>query len=278
MVNERKPPTGEDASSKLLVTHPAGAYVFREGEGGEEMYILEEGQVEIVKRYGPEEKRLALLEAGDFFGEMSMLESRPRSASARVVADARVLAVDPSTFDQMLREYPEVAVRMLRALGQRLRRYEDEAVAANRLAQEVLAGAPRHAMGTLEPIAPPAAPAAAPAPPPAPAAAGRPRLVHVGTGTEFPLPWDHEVGIGRLDPVTQLSPEVDLTGLDPQRSLSRRHARIVFRGDRFYVREEIGTANGTFVEGERLPTGVERELAAGARIRFGRVDFVFQTD
>lgn len=78
MVNERKPPTGEDASSKLLVSYPAGAYVFREGEGGEEMYILEEGQVEIVKRYGPEEKRLALLEAGDFFGEMSMLESRPR--------------------------------------------------------------------------------------------------------------------------------------------------------------------------------------------------------
>lgn len=276
MVNERKTPTGEDASSKLLATFPAGSYVFREGESGEEMYILQEGQVEIVKRYGPEEKRLALLEAGDFFGEMSMLESRPRSASARVVADARVLAVDPSTFDQMLREYPEVAVRMLRALGQRLRRYEDEAVAANRVAQDVLAGAPRHALGTIEPISP-ASVAPAPAPSPAPGA-GRPRLVHVGSTTEFALPFDHEVGVGRLDPVTQLSPEIDLTGLDPQRSLSRRHARIVFRGDRFFLREEIGTANGTFVEGERLATGVERELAPGARVRFGRVDFVFQAD
>jgi hypothetical protein len=276
MVNERKTPTGEDASSKLLVTFPAGSYVFREGESGEEMYILQEGQVEIVKRYGPEEKRLALLEAGDFFGEMSMLESRPRSASARVVADARVLAIDPSTFDQMLREYPEVAVRMLRALGQRLRRYEDEAVAANKVAQDVLAGAPRHALGTIEPISP-ASLAPAPAPAPAPGG-GRPRLVHVGSTTEFALPFDHEVGVGRLDPVTQLSPEIDLTSLDPQRSLSRRHARIVFRGDRFFLREEIGTANGTFVEGERLATGVERELAPGARIRFGRVDFVFQAD
>lgn len=276
MVNERKTPTGEDASSKLLATFPAGSYVFREGESGEEMYILQEGQVEIVKRYGPEEKRLALLEAGDFFGEMSMLESRPRSASARVVADARVLAIDPSTFDQMLREYPEVAVRMLRALGQRLRRYEDEAVAANKVAQDVLAGAPRHALGTIEPISPASV---APAPAAAPASgAGRPRLVHVGSTTEFALPFDHEVGVGRLDPVTQLSPEIDLTGLDPQRSLSRRHARIVFRGDRFFLREEIGTANGTFVEGERLATGVERELVPGARIRFGRVDFVFQAD
>ena len=44
------------------------------------------------------------------------------------------------------------------------------------------------------------------------------------------------------------------------------------------MREEIGTANGTFVEGDRLPTGVERELAPGARVRFGRVDFVFQAE
>ena len=244
MVNERKPPSGDDGSSKLLANYPAGSFVFREGESGEEMYILQEGQVEVVKRYGPEEKRLSLLEAGDFFGEMAMLETRPRSASARVVADAKVLAIDASTFDQMLREYPEVAVRMLRALCQRLRRYEDEAVAANRVAQDVLAGAPR--------------------------------LVHVESGTEFPLPGDREVGVGRLDPVTNLSPEIDLTALDPQRSLSRRHARVASRGGRFYLREEIGTANGTFVEGARLTTGVERALEPGARVRFGRVDFVFQ--
>lgn len=273
MVNERKPSSGDEGSSKLLVSHPAGSYVFREGESGEEMYILQEGEVEIVKRYGPQEKRLALLESGDFFGEMSMLENRPRNASARVVADAKVLAIDPSTFDQMLREYPEVAVRMLRGLCQRLRRYEDEAVAANRVAQDVLAGAPRHAMGTIEPIAPAQIEPVAAAPAPV---AGAARLVHVGSGTAFPLPVDREVGIGRLDPVTQLSPEIDLTALDPQRSLSRRHARVVWREGRYYVREEIGTANGTFVEGARLTTGVERALEPGARVRFGRVDFVFQ--
>jgi len=272
MVNERKPSSGDEGSSRLLVAHPAGSYVFREGESGEEMYILQEGEIEIVKRYGPQEKRLALLESGDFFGEMSMLENRPRNASARVVSDAKVLAIDPSTFDQMLREYPEVAVRMLRALCQRLRRYEDEAVAANQLAQDVLAGAPRHAMGTLEPIAPPQpAPAAA-----APAPGGGARLVHVGSGTPFTLPTDREVGIGRLDPVTQLSPEIDLTALDPQRSLSRRHARVVWRDGHFHLREEIGTANGTFVDGARLATGVECALRPGAAVRFGRVDFVFE--
>jgi hypothetical protein len=272
MVNERTPKSGQEAQSKLLVGFATGDYVFREGEGGESMYIIQEGSVEIIRRFGPEEKRLALLEAGDFFGEMGMLESRPRSASARVVADARLLPVDPSTFDQMLREYPEVAVRMMRALCQRLRLYEDQAVAANRVAQEVLSGQHRHEMGALRPTElvvspPPAAPAAAPE--------GRPRIIHVASGTEFRLPHDHEAVVGRLDPVTQLSPEIDLTALDPQRSLSRRHARIAWRDGNFYVREEIGTANGTFVESDRLATGVERVLQHGARVRFGLIDCVF---
>jgi CRP-like cAMP-binding protein len=52
----------------------AGDYVFREGELGTEMYIVQEGQVEILKRIGGEERQLAVLEKGDFFGEMSLLE------------------------------------------------------------------------------------------------------------------------------------------------------------------------------------------------------------
>jgi CRP-like cAMP-binding protein len=272
MANEAAAKASGDGLSRLLVSFPAGSWIFREGEKGEEMYIIQAGSVEILRRYGPEEKRLAVLEEGDFFGEMGMLENRPRSASARVAADARLLPIDPSTFDQMLREYPEVAVRMLRALCQRLRKYEDEAVAANRVAQDVLAGAPRHEMGSIQPIATPEPAAVAPA---ATAAAPRPRIVHVASGTEFVLPYDREVVVGRLDPVTQLAPEIDLTQLDPQRSLSRRHARLAWRGAQFAVREEIGTANGTFVEGERLATGVERPLEHGTRLRFGLIDCVY---
>ena len=55
-----------------------GEYVFREGDLGTEMFIVHEGQVEITKRIGGEEKQLALLEKGDFFGEMSLLEELPR--------------------------------------------------------------------------------------------------------------------------------------------------------------------------------------------------------
>lgn len=272
MVNERKPASGEDALARLLVSHPAGAFVFREGESGEEMYIIQEGSVEILKQFGPSSKRLATLEAGDFFGEMSMLENRPRSASARVASDAKLLPVDPSTFDQMLREYPEVAVRMLRSLCARMRKYEDEAQAANQLAGNVLGEAQRHELSQLAPI-PAETPAAAA---PAQAATAGARLVHA-SGIQFPLPSAGEAVVGRLDPVTQLSPEVDLSQLDPQRSLSRRHAKIRCEGGACFVREEIGTSNGTWLDGARLATGVEHAIQNGSRLRFGLVDVVLQT-
>jgi pSer/pThr/pTyr-binding forkhead associated (FHA) protein len=85
-----------------------------------------------------------------------------------------------------------------------------------------------------------------------------------------------ESAVGRIDRATGFRPEVDLTELDTKRTLSRRHARILKRGDDFYVCEEKGAHNGTFVNGERLATGAEAKLVDGARVRFGLVELVFR--
>ena len=55
-----------------------------------------------------------------------------------------------------------------------------------------------------------------------------------------------------------------------------QHARLVRRGGRYFLREEAGTANGTWVGADRLAAGVERQLADGDAIRFGRIDVVFR--
>ena len=83
-------PPPEDPRSRLLVGFAAGQEVFREGEPGAEMYIIEDGEVEIVKQHGATEKRLSRLGPGDFFGEMALLEDRPRSAGAREIGRAHV--------------------------------------------------------------------------------------------------------------------------------------------------------------------------------------------
>src|SRR6187397_2375283 len=86
-----------------MVDLPAGEMVFREGDLGTEMYIVHEGQIEILKSMQDGDRQLALLEKGDFFGEMSILEDLPRAASARAVTAVKLLLINGTTFDQMLR-------------------------------------------------------------------------------------------------------------------------------------------------------------------------------
>ncbi|HEV3139877.1 MAG TPA: FHA domain-containing protein, partial [Vicinamibacterales bacterium] len=122
-----------------------------------------------------------------------------------------------------------------------------------------------------------AAPSFAPAPQPvsAPAPGGLAVLVDPTSKKMFELA-SGESTIGRVDRLTGFSPDVDLSSLDTQRTLSRRHAKIVRKDGDYFVREEIGTRNGTFVNGERVQTGVDVKLAPGARIRFGMIETVFE--
>src|SRR3954453_16312415 len=107
------------------VEHKAGEHIFREGDLGTEMYIINEGKVEILNVVGDEEQVLAVLEKGDFFGEMSVLEDLPRAATARAATDIRILQINGSTFDQLLQGNPEIAVRMMRKLSRRLRETDE---------------------------------------------------------------------------------------------------------------------------------------------------------
>lgn len=250
--------TGRKSSDEYTITVPPGDFVFREGDLGTEMYIIHEGQVEILNRVKGEERLLAVLEKGDFFGEMALLEDRPRAASARALSEARLLQINGSTFDQMLRDNPEIAVRMMRKLSRRLRETDDLLKAA---------------MGTT---------GASPAPEiPSPdlteiQASGPERLLHAPSGMEFALSRGSETTIGRKDPVTGIYPDVDLTPVDSQRSVSRRHAKIYRRGPKFFLAEEIGTMNATFLNGTRLETGVPAEMKPGDEMRCGVVALRFE--
>jgi hypothetical protein len=261
---EPREPSRPDPDADLLATFPSGHVIFAEGDAGREMYIVESGQVEIVRRvHGRRSERLALLEAGDFFGEMSLLEGRSRSATARCLSETRLLAIDAATFDRILRQYPEVTIRVLRSLSARLRAYEDASQHAREVAAGVLAGVEeRSAVMTPVAVDETAAPTA--------------QLVHAKSGNALPLSPQMATVIGRFDPSTGVHVDVDLQPVDPKRSVSRIHARIVHRDDRYFLCEEIGTANGTWVGGERLAAGKEHEIRSGDRLRLGRVDLVFE--
>lgn len=244
-----------------VVERVAGEDVFHEGDLGTEMYIVQAGKVEILKDIDGEERRLALLEKGDFFGEMSLLEELPRAATARAVSDVKLLQINGSTFSQMLRSNPEIAVRMMRKLSRRLRQ-------TDQMLERTLTGDHETA----------AAEAGIPLRDEPEKARGPELLVHEASGMEFHLSASSETTMGRRDPVTGIYPDVDLTPVDGQRSVSRRHAKIYRRGDKFFVCEDIGTMNGTFRNGQRLETGVPVELADGDEVRVGLVDLTLHLE
>jgi hypothetical protein len=228
------------------------------------MYIIETGTVDIVRAAkGPDP--LAQLGPGDFFGEMSILEDQPRFASAMARTNVRLLRIDRAAFGEVLAQNVEIAIRIMRKLTARLRRAEQRA-----------SEAPARAADARERASDRAAATPAPAPAPARAApAMRFRLRHAGSGQEFPLEGGTEFLVGRPDPVTGINPEVNLGPLDVSRSLSRRHAKLLVEGQRCMLREDVGTTNGTFVNGERVRTGEPVTLKAGDKIRFGAVEVEF---
>jgi CRP-like cAMP-binding protein len=100
---------------------PAGTVIFEEGDPGSRLYVIQSGQVRIVKRSALRQVTLARLGPGEFFGEMALLDRQPRSAAAVVDEAARVLELDEAAFERLVTERGEVALRILRRLSHRLR-------------------------------------------------------------------------------------------------------------------------------------------------------------
>ncbi len=103
-----------------------GELLFREGETGKEMYVIQTGKVRISKKVRDVEKTLVDLGAGAFFGEMSILNNKPRSATATVEESAKLLVIDPKTFEAMVRGNAEIAVRLIKTLASRLQEADDQ--------------------------------------------------------------------------------------------------------------------------------------------------------
>jgi CRP-like cAMP-binding protein len=95
--------------------------LFREGEPGDRMYVIADGQVRIVKRVAGAEITIATLRTGDCFGEMSLLDDQPRSATAVVAQDSVLVVIERGSFEQLVRDNGEIAVRIMRRLSSRLR-------------------------------------------------------------------------------------------------------------------------------------------------------------
>ncbi|MBN1476130.1 cyclic nucleotide-binding domain-containing protein [Candidatus Sumerlaeota bacterium] len=123
------------ANGALGREYQDGETIVRQREAGDCMFVIQEGQVEVLGEREGEEVRLAVLDKSDFFGEMALFERDVRSATVRALGPARVLTLDRRTFLRRIQEDPSLAFRILEKMSNRIRELNAEVVRLRSRAQ-----------------------------------------------------------------------------------------------------------------------------------------------
>ncbi|MDJ0842057.1 MAG: cyclic nucleotide-binding domain-containing protein [Acidobacteriota bacterium] len=250
---------GGNFFSQYTVTYDKGEAIYRQGEAGNCMFVIKEGQVGLYKNARGNSEQMGEMGKGDFFGELSILESCPRTETAKALTKCFVVVIHRATFVKMLKSNMEIAIRMLQKLSTKIRLAEEQidnllvrlSTAETQAGLSTQPGLPQKETRVVG------------------------KLVSMATNRSFILNTDRNL-IGRFDPVTGIKPEVDLTYEDDTRSVSRRHAIIFRKDNEFFIQEEIGVLNGTFVNGTRAGSSNEQmQIKDQDMVNIGMLAFKF---
>ena len=113
-------------SGALGKTYEDGEVIIREGESGDCLYVVQEGEVEVYTERDGTEVTLAVRTTGDLLGEMSVFERQVRSANVRARGCARVLTLDKKNFLRRINEDPSLAFRVVQTMSRRIRELSEE--------------------------------------------------------------------------------------------------------------------------------------------------------
>jgi CRP-like cAMP-binding protein len=127
----RMPIPGTDALGKCFKD---GEIIYRQGERGDCMYVIQKGKVEVVHRDGDREFCLAEMTDGDFFGEMSLFEGETRGATVRAIGDTWVYTLERDSLFRRIDEDPSLAFRLIQQMSYRIRELETKLVRTSRVA------------------------------------------------------------------------------------------------------------------------------------------------
>ncbi len=116
-------------SHEMIEIFKDGDLIFEEGDIGRDLYIVQSGEVKISKNFNGKHIELAKFKKGDFFGDMALLQSIPRYASAHASGETRLLILKPGGFLLKIRRDPTFAFEMLQQLSHRIKVSNDRTMA-----------------------------------------------------------------------------------------------------------------------------------------------------
>ena len=102
-----------------------GEIIFKEGERGDVMYVIQSGEVKISKKLVSDHTIIATLHSGEIFGEMAIFDKLPRSATAMASGEARVLSIDKKKLLSTISHDPTLAFKIIETMSQRIRKLDE---------------------------------------------------------------------------------------------------------------------------------------------------------
>ncbi len=108
------------AFQRFAITKKAGEIIFCEFEPGDAFYLIQSGKVKIVKIIGDVEKTIDILNAGEFFGEMALLEQAARTATALAQTDVKLLEFNQQNFEILMQGNPQIVLNILKIFSKRV--------------------------------------------------------------------------------------------------------------------------------------------------------------
>jgi len=116
------------ADRSLIAEYGAGEFIVRQGDHGYSLYVIRNGSCGVyVRRDGRQENRIATIERGEFFGEMSLLTGEPITATVRAMVDTSVIIIDKENFSNILNDNPAISVQLGEILAKRQKELAEEA-------------------------------------------------------------------------------------------------------------------------------------------------------
>lgn len=243
---------------KYLFQFKKGETIYKAGDDQDNFYIIHKGKVQL--KLGKEDVILITLTNGDFFGEESLNENQAAIFTVEVIEDSEIIKISYQNLTEMMKKNTDISMKILKKLSEKnlkvfnsllqlrskaatpekVPEVKEEEITSEKLGTDIKAYLIMQRSN---------------------------RIVQLTKVNTF---------LGRKDYTTGFIPDVDLTKEDEEKYISRKHAKISYVDGKFYLSEEPGAINGTFLNGNKLNTGVKYELNNEDELTLCHLNIIFK--
>lgn len=249
-----------DGFKKFITPFKNGDVIYKKGDIQADFFIINKGKVQL--KVGNDEMAVVTLSKGDFFGEESLNENQNAVYTVEVIEDSDIIKIPYTALVEMMQKSTGIALKILKKLSEKHIK-----ILTNSLSLKKTTAPPKKVdkeevaeeEKTSEMLDPEV----------------KAYLVIERSNRVIQLTKTHTY-LGRRDYTTGFVPDVDLTKEDEEKYISRKHCKISFINSKFYVQEEPGAVNGTFLNGTKLATGVKHELNDKDEITLCHLNIIFK--